>query len=206
MNKYWQEIEEIFKPKNYQDLFRLNDGASQSDLEDLESLIGLELPQSVKDFYRIHNGQEPYWQNKRSSPGMFFDWGFSPIEEVVRDWQTWHELQDMNQDMAEDMSSYPHGHIKNLYTNDGWIPLIDDSGGNHVGIDLDPDVKGISGQVILFGRDEDLKRLIASSFTEFLEKYLFWLKNKQWQIDESEEWQISERDYQDFFYSYYQIK
>ena len=63
MNKYWQEIEEIFKPKKYQDLFKLNEGASQSDLENLESSIGVQLPQSVKDFYRVHNGQEPYWQN-----------------------------------------------------------------------------------------------------------------------------------------------
>lgn len=206
MNKYWQEIEEIFKPQNYQDLFKLNEGASQSELEDLESLIGVQLPQSVKDFYRVHNGQEPYWQNKQSSPGMFFDWGFSSIKEVVRDWQTWHQLQDMNQDMTDDMSSYPKGHIKNLYTNDGWIPLIDDAGGNHVGIDLDPDVRGVPGQVIIFGRDEDEKRLIANSFTEFLEKYLFWLKNKQWKISDSQEWQIDSRDYQKFFYSYHKIK
>ena len=206
MHKYWQEIEEIFKPKKYQDLFKLNEGVSQSDLEDLESLIGLELPQSVKDFYRVHNGQEPYWQNQQSSPGMFFGWVFVPIESIARNWQTWHELQDMNQDMAQDMSSYPKGHIKNLYTNDGWIPLIDDFGGNHVGIDLDPDVKGVSGQVIIFGADEDAKRVIASSFTEFLEKYLFWLKNKQWQISDSQEWQIGDRDYQKFFYSYYRSK
>ena len=203
MNEYWQEIEEIFKPQKYRDLFKLNDGASQSDLDNLESSIGLELPQSVKDFYRVHNGQEPYWQNQQLSPGMFFNWVFLPIEAIAQNWQTWHELQYMNQDIADDMSSYPEGHIKNLYTNDGWIPLIDDFGGNHVGIDLDPDINGVSGQLIIFGADENEKRLIASSFTKFLEKYLFWLKNKQWQIDDSPEWQISETDYQDFFYSYY---
>ena len=137
---------------------------------------------------------------------MFFGWVFVPIESIAQNWQTWHELQDMNRDMAESMSSYPKGHIKNLYTNDRWIPLIDDFGGNHVGIDLDPDVKGIPGQVIIFGADEDEKRLIANSFTEFLEKYLFWLKNKQWQIDDSGEWQIDDRDYQKFFYSYYRTK
>lgn len=201
MNQYWQEIKTAFKPKKYQDLFKLNDGADSLAIENWELLIQEQLPRAVKDFYQQHDGQIPYWENKQKHPGLFFGWELVPIESVTSNWQLWKELKDeMNPDFAESMSSYPPEYIKKLYAHDKWIPLVDDFAGNHVGIDLDPDIKGIPGQVILFGRDEDEKRLLAYSFEEFLEKYLDILKSQQWSIDDLGEWKIDEQVYQNFFY------
>ncbi|WP_315822649.1 SMI1/KNR4 family protein [Paraflavitalea speifideaquila] len=56
--------------------------------------------------------------------------------------------------------------IGRLYTH--WIPIFCDHSGNFAGIDLDPDTKGIKGQVINFGRDESLKFQIAPNLTAFL--------------------------------------
>ncbi len=41
--------------------------------------------------------------------------------------------------------------------------------GNHIGLDFDPWSEGRVGQVILFGRDEDVKTVLAQSLGRFLE-------------------------------------
>jgi cell wall assembly regulator SMI1 len=41
-----------------------------------------------------------------------------------------------------------------------------------VRIDLDPDVEGSEGQVIVFGRDENCKRLVAQSFEAFIDIFI----------------------------------
>ena len=55
------------------------------------------------------------------------------------------------------------------YINSRWIPLTADGSGNHIGLDLDPWPRGRVGQVILFGRDEDVKVVLAESLGKFLE-------------------------------------
>jgi cell wall assembly regulator SMI1 len=67
------------------------------------------------------------------------------------------------------MESEPEGAIQPLYANPLWIPFTHDLGGNHIGLDLDPGPRGTPGQVIVFGRDEDRKKLVASSFAAFVE-------------------------------------
>ena len=208
MNKYWQEISNIFKYKNVWNFFYLNDGASSSQIESLELLTQLQLPQSVRSFYQVHDGEIAFWKNNnQASSGLFFGWELLPIKLIIEIWQTWSDIQvEMNQELAEDMSSYPPDHIKNLYANNKWIPLVHDREGNHVGIDFDPDIRGIKGQVILFGRDEDEKRLLANSFEELIEKFIYFIKNKEWDIDKSGNWKINEQDHYNFFHSYYRIK
>ena len=67
------------------------------------------------------------------------------------------------------LTSTPDGAIKKKYFHIKWIPLTSDSGGNYIGIDLDPDEKGTKGQVIIFGRDEEDMFVLANSWNEFLD-------------------------------------
>lgn len=71
--------------------------------------------------------------------------------------------------MNESSVSVKPGVVKQVYANKLWIPFAYDWGGNHLGIDLDPGVNGIRGQVINFGRDEDRKRAIAPNVTAFVQ-------------------------------------
>lgn len=64
--------------------------------------------------------------------------------------------------------SFPKGHIKCQYANPNWIPLVTDNAGNHIAIDMDPDIDGSKGQVIIFGRDFDTKYVIAPNWAQFL--------------------------------------
>jgi hypothetical protein len=55
------------------------------------------------------------------------------------------------------MLSVPTGYIRQEYSQRGWFPLVTDKAGNYLGVDLNPDEFGTVGQVIVFGRDFDMK-------------------------------------------------
>ncbi|WP_426430108.1 SMI1/KNR4 family protein [Winogradskyella sp. HB-48] len=69
----------------------------------------------------------------------------------------------------EMFSSCPEDKIKKKYYHYKWIPIFHDYSGNFIGIDLDPDKKGVKGQVIIFGSDEQNMVVIADDFEEFLD-------------------------------------
>jgi cell wall assembly regulator SMI1 len=77
----------------------------------------------------------------------------------------------------------PEGSIKNLYFHSKWLPVAHDFGGNYIGIDLDPDANGTKGQVIVFGRDEDRKFVVAQSLTEFFALFLEMLEDEEFISD-----------------------
>jgi cell wall assembly regulator SMI1 len=116
--------------------------------------------------------------------GLFYSLQFMPLASIMESQRMWASLVDMNEEMAHLMSSSPEGHIKLRYANPLWIPFADEQSGNHLGVDLDPDAGGIEGQVILFGRDENCKKLVASSFEEFIEMFVQQLEGGNFVIDD----------------------
>lgn len=69
------------------------------------------------------------------------------------------------------------------YTNPRWIPLTADGSGGHIGLDLDPWPGGRVGQIILFGRDEDVKIVLAESLAQFLEWIATPLENGNFRLE-----------------------
>lgn len=70
-----------------------------------------------------------------------------------------------------DQRSFPPNKVKLQYANPNWIPLVTDNAGNHIAIDLDPDTDGTIGQVIIFGREYDVKYVIAENWGEFMNMF-----------------------------------
>lgn len=176
MENYWKEIEQSLSSLGCVDESKLNSGANSMELEALEKHIGVTLPAELKEFLSIHNGQDD------EGVGIVFGEQILSTESIKRCWDDWRDIdeEEMNEDCADFMESDPEGYIKPMYTNRKWIPLTHDWGGNHIGIDYDPDDKGNSGQIIAFGRDEDTKRLIAQNFPEFISKLVASLKSAKW--------------------------
>ena len=86
-------------------------------------------------------------------------------------WTTWNEVLtsfDGNR-YAIPGAGWPQGAVDPAYTNPNWIPLTQDGSGNHIGLDFDPWPGGRQGQVILYGRDEDVKAVLAPSLGTFLQ-------------------------------------
>ncbi|BAO41345.1 KNR4/SMI1 homolog [Kluyveromyces marxianus DMKU3-1042] len=76
--------------------------------------------------------------------------------------------------------SVPPLAIQPVYAHSGWIPLVTDNAGNHIGIDLAPGPKGKYGQVILFGREFDTKFVVANNWGDFLLSFANDLELGNW--------------------------
>ncbi len=75
-------------------------------------------------------------------------------------------------------TSIPENFIKKKYFHCKWLPLFSDYGGNYIGIDFDPDIKGKKGQIINFGRDEEEMIVLGDSLEQFFDFILIEIKKK----------------------------
>jgi len=177
MSTEWTEIISILRREQLLDACQLNPGATAEQLKELEEHIQQPLPPTLSSFLSEHNGQD-----STATLGLYLGREVLSTEGIRRQWDAWRSIDEalMNEDCADFMSSEPPGAIKPMYTNHRWIPLTHDYGGNHIGLDFDPDTGGVAGQMIIFGRDEDQKRLLANSFQEFLPLMVAELREADW--------------------------
>ncbi|KAJ7702277.1 hypothetical protein B0H17DRAFT_1004194 [Mycena rosella] len=139
----------------------LNYGILPDDLTQLELQFGFELPRVVRESYSAADGQEAE-SSAGCAEGLFFGLTLLPLENVLEEWRFWREVDDdpatgANAQLRQSMQSIPTGWVRKEYSQRGWIPLIADKAGNYVGVDLNPEEGGATGQVIVFGRDFDTK-------------------------------------------------
>ena len=186
MTEMWARLETCLDviPKLRDDL---RSGLAKEQWQVLEQKIGVTLPESFKDFYAVHNGQEG-----KKAGGLFFGIEFIPFAEVMVQWEGWHTIigdnnsEKLREDYCYDCQSLTPDAINVTYANNLWIPFAHDWGGNHLGIDLDPDVKGTVGQVINFGRGEEHKVVVAKSFEAFIAWFVVELGAGNYVVDQKE--------------------
>ncbi|QDP19717.1 SMI1/KNR4 family protein [Sphingomonas xanthus] len=146
------------------DKYRFNPPATDAQIDALERLVGVQLPSAYRQLYRWHDGEN----NDRW--GHIYGLPILPLKQVAEHWTQW------NRTLAElggnryliPGSSWPEGAIDPAYVNPRWIPLTADGSSDHIGIDFDPWPRGRVGQVILFGRNEEVKAVLAPSLGTFL--------------------------------------
>lgn len=155
MNELDKQLDKVFTPF-------LNPPATIDEIRNAENVMNTILPDDLRELYQIHNGE------KETGPGLFFGLRFLPLNELLQEWKTWEDLEEEFA-LEGDSYSIPTGFIKERYINRYWIPISKDYGGNNIGIDLDPDDNGRKGQIINFGRDEEMKYVIAYQLTDFLQ-------------------------------------
>jgi len=156
------EIEALLRTEDARVDFRFNPPATEEELAEAEKELDMKLPDDLRELYTIHNGQ------REGGAGLFFGLPFLPLGEMLKEWRIWAGLEEEWDDDGANHYSVPAGWIKERYINRGWLPISTDWGGNHLGVDLDPDKNGISGQVVNFGRDEEVKYVIARGIAQFI--------------------------------------
>jgi cell wall assembly regulator SMI1 len=149
----------------------LNTGAQPAEIVSLERAIKRTLPDDVRESLSIHNGQP------RQLTGFVFGLDLLDCKRIAQEWERWAGLTSYNPDYRDAMASFPQGAVQLDYANPGWIPLTKDGGGNYLGVDLAPGPAGSTGQVINFGRDEELKAVLAAGWGEFLLSYAKFLES-----------------------------
>lgn len=146
------------------DKYRFNPPATDAQIDAFERQIGLKMPRSYRQLYRWHNGEnDDRW-------GHIFGLPILPLEQAAADWQQWQRTLAAfgGNRYAIPGGAWPDGAVDPAYTNPAWIPLTSDGSSGHIGLDFDPWPGGRVGQVILFGRDEDVKVVLAESLGQFL--------------------------------------
>ncbi|WP_229297047.1 MULTISPECIES: SMI1/KNR4 family protein [Herbaspirillum] len=167
--KQMKRLEKWLETNLHEVYVDLAPGCSEADLAEFENQIGVALPESLKDLYRMHDGQFV-----SANTGPFFGLIFLSLADARKHWESWKKVIDEcspgdMQGASRFCKSAKAGAIKEIYANKFWIPFAYDYGGNHLGVDLDPGERGNVGQVINFGRDEDEKFVLGSSVETFME-------------------------------------
>ena len=145
--------------------YHFNPPATEVQLDAFERLVGINLPQAYHQHYRWHDGEDDdHW-------GHIYGLPLLPLREAGSQWAAWNGvLSDFGGNRYKiSGDGWPEGAVDPAYINPRWIPLTHDGSGNHIGLDFDPWPRGRVGQVILFGRDEETKAVLAESLEGFLE-------------------------------------
>ncbi len=187
----WQRLEDWLGRNFPPALADLNAGCEESLLIEVEEKLNVDLPLSLKDVYRLHDGQKT---TDLSQVGIFYGVSFLPLKQIVRAWESWVETNELierdgyRQELDEFQESFAPEKLKSIYSNDKWIPFAIIAESSYLGLDYDPAAKGVIGQVINVGRDEEQKTVLANSFEEFLESYVSELERGNFIIDENNGW------------------
>jgi cell wall assembly regulator SMI1 len=146
------------------DKYVFNPPATAAEIAAFEKLVGRRMPLSYHQLYRWHDGEND------DRFGHFYGLPLLPLQAAGAEWKAWvGVLAGFKGDRyVVGGGAWPEGAVDPAYINPHWIPLTHDGSGNHIGLDFDPSPGGRVGQVILFGRDEDVKVVLADSLGRFL--------------------------------------
>lgn len=146
------------------DRYVRNPPANDAALDALERVVGVAMPSSWRQLYRWHDGEND------DRHGHVYGLPLLPLAEVEAQWRSWAKILAYfkGDPYVVPGGSWPAGAVDPAYINPRWIPLTHDGSGNHIGIDLDPWPGGRIGQIILYGRDEEVKAVLAESLGRFL--------------------------------------
>ncbi len=182
----------------------LNPPASQAIIAGIEQELGGPLPQAVREYFLVADGQDL----EANGQGIFYGLYLLPLDEVMREWHFWRQAEadpatGSNPAVLATMASIPPQWVKSLYACKGWLPLLSDRSGNYVGVDLDPGTQGQWGQAIIFGRDFDRKCVLWRGEGE--SGWAKWVSSIVEEFESHEGWEVDKTsdDEEEIGYSSY---
>lgn len=188
MNNYWLRIENWIKAHLPGIIDTLQPAATPIDLQKLEDLVKLPLPQSFKDFLAVHNGQVWGTHLKLMDTDRLLS-----TEDIAMEWEGWlavmPEINAFNLEMfGEVAGSEPDAGIKPDWWNEAWIPITSNGSGDSYCIDLDPADGGTHGQIIRLWHDIPDRELIAPSFAEWIDRFVLDLESGVYRAVDKGHW------------------
>lgn len=145
--------------------YKFNSPASDAEIDAFQRLVGIELPRSYRQLYRWHDGEnDDRW-------GHIYGLPLISLQGAAAEWRAWNRVLSSfkGNRYAIPGSSWPAGAVDPAYINPRRIPITIDGSGNSIGLDFDPWPAGRFGQIIVYGRDEDTKAVLAPSLGAFLD-------------------------------------
>jgi cell wall assembly regulator SMI1 len=161
----WARIEAWLATNAPTRSFSLPSGASKAEINRAERGLGCQLPEDVRESYRIHNGSNGIWLFQQ---GFLMPLGdaasHSSDYTVVGLWTGMLQCAEM----MNDARGTPRGPIKSAWWNRNWIPLTENKGGDYICVDLVPESGGLVGQIIDWSHEQAATAVLANSWSEWL--------------------------------------
>nr|WP_275902415.1 SMI1/KNR4 family protein [Myxococcus eversor] len=156
--------------------------ATEARVAALEKALGAELPSDFRAFLLRFGGGTP-----PGKPGVSIaEYAVLPVERIL---SRWEGLRDLVQ-KGTFKKATPHElsksqkKVKWTWWHPGWVPFVEDGGGNLKCVDLEPGPEGTRGQVIGWEIRGGPLRPYAPSMEEFLEHYLEDLETGRIELQE----------------------
>lgn len=124
-------------------------------LKKIEKITGYELPQEFKEIY-LTNATKKIGNVE-----------IMALDEIIS--EVYYAADNEDDENDTRLKCIPTGTIKKKINMKERVPFITDHSGNFIGIDFKPGTKGIIGQIISYGNDEDKMVVWANSFSDFIE-------------------------------------
>ncbi len=172
-SKFVEELGKIHNPS----VARLAPPALDSKIAQLETFLGISIPDEIRDVYKLHNGH-----NDHFSTGTIFNRMLLTIDQVMEEINI---HGDIRRSGIVDDTWIEDPRVTENFPSTGHIPLLSDGTGNFIGYDLRPSKQGCIGQVLVFGADVDV-RVIFDSIEQLWGTLLEELHTRNWiiQLDE----------------------
>jgi cell wall assembly regulator SMI1 len=176
MQEIWERIEKWLLANAPELYDELSPGASEEELQRAETILGVRLPDEVRESYGIHNGQKHYRgvgfntaEVELKLYGLLDNSTLMSLEAILGRWNMLKELREGGD--FDDLECITDGSTVTDWWHPKWIPFTYNFQGDYDCIDLNPGEKGRQGQIIEFWHDYDKRFLIAGSFQEFMGRF-----------------------------------
>jgi cell wall assembly regulator SMI1 len=185
---WWRRVEDWMRRSHVGGVgaFCLGPPASATAIDELEALVGFELPADLRALYEVHDGQTD------DEAPAFLPFGvLLPVAQIGRLWRVEHEGRHLPDAFAE---TYVGDRIRRVVNHPGWIPLTrSPSASESMILDFVPGPGGTCGQV-LSPVDEVSYVVVGTSLGHFCGRYLALLEGDQVDIESDDDGWVLEVD------------
>ena len=140
----------------------LRPGAAPEQIGAVRAALVQTLPDDAFAAHAVHDGQTG------DAPGLLVGLRLLPLAEGLVERERWLELTAELPDLDDGVQSSPDGAVHPVAFHPLWLPVADDGAGNGLALDFAPGEAGTPGQVVSFGSDESVRRVLAPSLAALL--------------------------------------
>lgn len=176
-----QALDEYLKSKRPKLYAELQPGLSETEITRLELRLGYELHPEAKSLYAWKNGQA-----LNSEEPLQFNFYWLPLDAAV----------ERNIQLGEEHSAEQ---IEKDWWNPKWLPLLDNTHGDHLCLDHCGVADGEAGQLVNFWGDWEDRSIEYPNLASFLGIFLSSMQQEMWTYSEEDGYQPKdEHDWEDF--------